>query len=469
MSTPAPGRRAARVERRRRLEPTTVVALGLVLLVGLALWLVRPDAAARDERAPERTPLTAASVICPSALDGRQATVTDLGVTSAASDTAAGSITLTSPAGESSLEVAAGRVSEAAAQDAPVVVRGSGELAPGLVAGISSAQPLTAFDCAPARAEHWFTGVGAGPTHASVLELVNPNDGPAVVDVEVLSEDGPIEVGSLRGIRVDGNGSQQLDLGQVVPRTGVMALHATVVRGELGIAVRDRGERLTGGVTTEDWLPSQAAPARETLLLGLRPGGGRHTLSVANAGDTQVQATVRLVTPDSVLSPAGLEPIDVAPDSVAQTWLDDVLAAADYADAIGVLVEASGPVTTSLRSVVDGDLAVLTPGETVSTASTVVVPQGAKTLALGGASAVGVATVVARDAAGEVLAEERLSLAPEKGAALELPEAAVSVTVTPDRTVLQGAVLASGGGLAVVRLRELARTSAVPDVAPGLP
>ena len=472
MSSPTPGRRAAArardgAGRARRLDPTSVAAVVLVVLVAGTLASVRPDAATRASRPAEQVPLAQAAVVCPSALDGRSGTVTTLAVATAGES--AGSLTLTADDAVGSVDVAPGQVTVLPAEDRPLVVAGAGELAPGIVAGLSSSAPLTAHDCRPASAEQWFTGVGAGPTHASVLELVNPHAGPAVVDVELLGQDGPVEAGTLRGIAVPGRSSQQVDLGQAVPRTGVLALHATVVRGQLGIAVRDRGERLTGGVTTEDWLPAQSAPEREALLLGVRPGGGRHTLALANAGDDEVRATIRLVTPDSVFAPEGLDPVVVAPHSVTQTELDDVLASEVAADAIGVVVEASGRVTSSLRSVVDRDLAITAPGESVREATTVLLPEGAKTLLLGGADAVGVATVVARAADGTQVLEERLSLAPDQGAALDLPAETASVTVTPQRTGVQGAVRLTGGGLAVLRLRELVRTAALPAVGPALP
>ena len=457
------GSRASRVSR-RRLDTTTLVAAVLVVLVAAILGLVHPDAAAPVSRPPDQAPLTRSSVICPSAPSGD----TTLALTSAGQD-ASGSFTLTTAGGDTDVEVSSDRVTRRDAPDGPVVVTGSGDLAPGVVAGLLAEGPRSVLDCAPPTAEHWFTGVGAGPTHGSVLELVNPNAGPAVVDVEMLSEDGPVEVGALRGIAVDGHRSERIDLGRVVPRSGVLALHATVVRGQLGVAVRDRGEQVTGAVTTEDWLPAQSAPARHALLLGLTPGGGRHTLTIANDGDAEVRATIRLISPDSVFQPAGLEPVTVPPHSVAQTELDDVLGADVGADAIGAVVDATGPVTSGLRSISGSDLVVLAPGETVHEPTTVLVPTGDKRLLLGGADAVGVVIVTARDADGDELLERRVSVSPGQGAKLDLPEAAMAVTVTPQRTSVQGVVLVDDTGLGAVRLREQIRTGAVPGVGPGLP
>jgi hypothetical protein len=368
--------------------------------------------------------------------------------------------------------VSPGRVADGASatvgRDAPVVVRGQGPLAPGVVAGLFSTAPLTALDCTPVAGSQWFTGVGAGPTHASVLELTNPNPGAAVADVEVLGDEGPLDVPALRGIAVEGRSHVRIDLGEVVPSTADLALHVVVQRGQLAVAVRDRGEQLTGGTVTEEWLPAQARPSRRNLLLGLEPGSGRHTLTVANDTDDQVTATLRLVTDGAVFAPADAKPLTIAPHSVTRTYLDDLLKADNAKDAVGVEVSADRPVTASLRSVVDGDLSILTPGRRVFTPTTVLLPAGDKRLVLAGADAVGVATVVARAADGTQLTSKRLSLAPGRGAVLDLPGRAASVEVTPQRTALRGAVLVRDGGSAVVRLRELVRAGAVPATSPGL-
>jgi hypothetical protein len=450
---------------RPRLDLTTAVAIALPVVVAVLLALVRPDAATTERTAPTTSTLTSSSVVCPSALDTRSGRGSTLAVASASG--ASGALALTSEAGTAQADVAPGRVFDTDAQDTPVVVAGQGDLAPGIVAGISSSSPLTALDCTPVAASQWFTGVGAGPTHASILELTNPNPGPAVADVDVLSDEGPLDVPALRGIAVEGRSHVRLDLGAVVPRTGDLALRVVVERGQLGVAVRDRGEQLAGGTTTEDWLPAQQRPALRNLLLGVQPGSGRHTLTVANDSDDQATATLRLVTDGSVFSPAGQRPITVPPHTVVRTVLDDLLSSDSAKDAVGIEVLADRRVTASLRSVVDGDLSIVAPGTRVFTPTTVVVPAGTKRLVLAGADAVGVATVVARTADGRELLDKRVSLAPDEGATLQIPDRAASVEVSPQRTAVRGAVLVQGTGSAVVRLRELVRAGAVPAVVPG--
>ncbi|MFT4263064.1 MAG: DUF5719 family protein [Nocardioides sp.] len=460
---------------RRRIDVTVILAVALPLLLGLALALTRPHAARTVPAAASEAPLTSASVVCPGSIDDTTAAST-LTIGSAAGGGATGSATVRTGTSSRTVDLRDGRSSDSAGSSAPTVVTGTGAVAPGLLAALASASPLTAWDCTVPVGDQWFTGVGAGPTQASVVELVNPNTGLAVVDIDVLSDEGLLDVPQLRGVSVPAGEDTRLDLGELVPRTGVMALHVSVVRGQLGVAVRDRGERLVGGVSTEDWLAPQPSPSRRSLMLGLQPGSGRHTLTIANDGDSQVAADLKLVTADSTFAPDGLDPIQVPPHSVVETVLDDTLAGSVATGAVGLEVEADGPVTTSLRSVVHGDLSFLVPGEPVAGDTTLLVPgggqDGEKTsarLLLGGASAVGVATVTARDARGATLLTERISLGPDKAPSLDLPSGATSVEVVPSRTSVQGAILVTGpdAGSAVVRLRELERTGSVPHISFG--
>ncbi|WP_300682136.1 DUF5719 family protein [Nocardioides sp.] len=466
----------------RRLDATVVLTAALPLVIAGALALTRPDAPQILTTAPSSAALTSAEVICPGALSAKASGAATLALGSAtdAGTTGAGTLTRApqvaqQPSGSRSaptkVALTGQRVLTRSADTAPVVVGATGDVAPGLLGSVTTQTHLTAWDCTQPLGDQWFTGVGAGPTQASVIELVNPNQGPAIADIEVLSDEGLLSVPALRGVAVDSRRSVQLDLGALVPRTGVMALHVSVVRGQVGVAVRDRGERLTGGTTTEEWLAPQVAPAATSRLLGLQSGSGRHSLVIANPGEDQVTATVKLITADSTFAPDGLTTISVAPHTVVSTALDAVLRADKGGDAVGVEIDASAPVTSSLRSVVDGDLSFLVPGETVSEATTLLVPAGAKKLVLAGADALGVATVVGRGADGTQLISQRVSLTPKKASVLTLPGGVRSVEVTPERTGVSGAVLITGTGgakgAAVLRLRTLQRSGAVPAVSFG--
>jgi hypothetical protein len=454
----------------RRFGADVVLAVVLPVACALALVLLHPDRDQPSGEPPVETALTSATLVCPSALPGPGSDL--LGVSTLGADPDAkvrGEVQVGLGDAAGPLRIRSRRVSTATSGSGPAVVAAEGELAPGLVAGRSLTAPLAAVDCAPPAADRWFTAAGAAPTHDSVIELVNPNAGPAIADITVRAPNGVLDVPALRGVAVPGGTSTRIDLGQVVPRRGELSLEVHTSRGRLAVHVVDAYDELGAGASAQDWLPSQAEPAEENVLLGLTKGPGERTLVLANPGADEVRVTVKVITPTSVFAPSGVEPVRVAPDATESLSLDDVLAQAAKDGATGVLVESTGPVTATLRQVAGEDLSLLAGAPALEGAAAAVLPTGAKRLLLAGPDAVGVATVTAYAANGKQLAEQRVELAPDTGADVALAEDASLVTVTPERTSVRAAVLLSGTGTAVVPLRELVLTGLVPDVRPGVP
>ncbi len=462
-ATPAPGGSGhARVSRSTRVDITTVVACVVPLLALVLALLVDADADPRRSAPPAETPLTRASVICPSG-------GSDVVVASTSGES--GPVSVTGGSGDEEADVAPGTTSPVDVGRGAAVVTGSDALAPGLVAG-RFADPLASYDCRPPAFDQWFTGVGAGARHRSVLQLVNPDGGRAVVDVEVLGQDGPVDAPALRGIAVRGGEERQIDLAEVLPRRDELALHVTVVRGRISASVDDTVRGIGSGRTGDDALAAQDAPATENLLLGLPSGAGPRRLVLANPGTTQARATLRLVTGDSVFAPAGLDEIDLPPQSVVRVSLTDVLAeAGSGADRpVGLLVDSNVPTTASLSMFTRGDLLSAVPVAPLVDAGTTVLPAGKKRLELGAATRAGVVTVALWDADGTALPEQRVEVAPGGVEVVELPGEARLATVTPERTPVSAVVLVTDDdGATLVRVREPIVTGLVPTVRPGLP
>ena len=62
--------------------------------------------------------------------------------------------------------------------------------------------------------------------------------GPAVADITVLGEDGPVEVPALRGLTVRGGQTTTVALADVVPRRDELTLQVRVTRGRLSALAR---------------------------------------------------------------------------------------------------------------------------------------------------------------------------------------------------------------------------------------
>lgn len=455
---PTAGRRSRASAPRRRVDATVLLAVLLPLVAAALLLVAGTEPTAQAPRPPTSTSLTSAALGCPSPLPGaREIRVATTEEASGPVRVGEDELALTPPA-PGAVEAPGG-----------VTVRGAGELAPGLVAGRSGSSPLVAAECVVPSAEQWFTGVGAAARHSSVLELTNPNAGPAVADVWVLAGTGPVDAPRLRGVLVPGGQTRRLDLAAVLPRRGELALRVTTTRGRLSATVEDTDDQLGSSTPTTDWLAAQSAPAATTTLLGLVGGSGRRSLVLANPGDDELRAEVRIVTADSVFAPSGLDEIRLAPRSTARILLSSQLRDASADGAYGVQVRATGPVTAALRTIAAGDVSHAVPGTPVTARTVAVVPEGRKRVLLSDASAAGTVTVVARDADGRELATETVEVTPGAGADIAVPGRAVLVEVTPERTSVLGAVLVTGDGATVVRLRDAVRDGLVPQVGAGLP
>lgn len=452
-----------------RVRGDLVVAALLPVVCVAALLAVRPDQGAPGgvvDDEPVRSALTSASVVCPSPVGKQDGEVGATTLTDASGEVLAGLGDDVRP-----VELAPSRVSRVPAAGQPVVVAGVDDLAPSLVAGRSLADPLVATDCRPTVAEQWFTGLGSGATHGSVIELVNPNAGRAVADVVLWSQAGPLEVPELLGISVPGGTSTELDLADIVPRRGELMAHVTTSRGRLAVDVRDSVDELGTGLVAADWLAPQPAPTTDNLLLGVARGSGDRLLVLGNPGEDEVRAEIKIVTPRSVFTPTDLEPVVVPPGTTKPVTLTALLEDAADQGAIGILVESTGPVTANLRQTVGDDLSEVAPSAPIATSTAAVVPPGKARLLLAGAAGVGVATVTALDANGEELTTETIELVLGTGATVALPEGTALVTLTPERTSVRAGLLVADGkaGVAVVQLRELQVDGLVPAVRPVLP
>ncbi len=461
----APGRRTT--SGRGRLDPIVLLAVALPLLTLLVSLLVagpersgEPDPGAVDPLAPRSAPISRTTLICPSGLDR----------TLVSSATSRGEVTLSRPKRDQTRSVAPERVVGLSAPPGPVVLRAEGEIAAGLVA-VRARTPLATAECPVPQAEQWFTGVGAGARYDSVLELVNPDAGPAVVDVTVLGRRGRVDAPKLRGLTVPGGGAVRVDLGRTIPRRDELALRVLTSRGRVLADVRGRLDRLNGASVSTDWLPAQPEPATTSRLLGVSGGGGQRTLVLANPGETQARATIRLVTPDSVFAPLDGDPVEIDPGSVLRVDVAPLLRGPDAADALGLEVESSAPLTAALRSLVADDLSFAVPGGTITGETAAVVPVGDKRLLLAGAEAEGSVRVSTTAGRGGPPKERTVEVGPGRGSSVRLPASARFLRVDPGKVEVEASVLISEGrsGTAVLRLTDLVREALVPVVRPGAP
>ncbi len=464
MSPVTPGRRAG-TGAARRLDRVLVAAVVVpALAVGGALLADSAVAPRPADQPPREADLERATLVCPTATsDGRVVVASGTG--------ARGEVGIGAEGDDLRLDRRAAGVADT---DDVAVVTGTGALAPGLVALRTAGPGLRAVACPATRSDQWFTGVGAGAEHTSVLELTNPDAGPATVDVEVHGQSGPVEADGLRGVAVPGRGTVRLRLGAEVPQREELAIRVSTERGRVAAVVVDAFVPIGRGVPTKEYLPGQEEPGLANVLLGLPDAdpqdGDERSVVLANGGDDVARVRLEVITAGSVFAPAELEEVTVDPGSVERIPVEGLLGSDAAEGALGLRVVSSRPVTATFRARSGADLLQSVPGGRVEGTTLLPVPAGAKQLLLADADGVGTVRVEARDADGERLRRRRYELSPEVGLSVPLPDGAALVEVRTDGLDLVGSVLVeTGSGAAVLPLRPLVLTDLVPAVRPGLP
>ena len=399
------------------------------------------------DRAPSEVPLARTDLVCPTGSE-------------------AGGVFVASDAGEVGQvqAVAGGRASE------PRTVEVSPDRRVDLADATRVTPGLRAVDCPATSSDQWFTGVGAGAEHTSVLELHNPDTGPATATITVLGQSGPVGAGGrLRGVSVAGGATVRLDLGSEIPKREELALHVTTERGRLAATVIDAFVPIGRGETTKEYLSGQREPATSQLLLGLPAGVDDPEVVVANTSDSASRVSLRLVTAEATFTPTELEEVLVDPASVRRFSITKLLRSDVAEGVLGIEVVSSQPATASLRGRVRGDLLSVVPAGPVAGPTLVPVAYPGARLVLGGAETLGTVEVVSYDGRGREVGSKMVEIGPEAAVEVKVPGRAALLRVEPQDTSVEGAlVLTNADGAAVVGLRELLREGLAPDVRPGL-
>ena len=269
-------------------------------------------------------------------------------------------------------------------------------------------------------------------------------------------------------MRVPGGRSTSFDLSEVVPNRDALALRVSVSRGRLASSVVDVVDPVGRDRPVREWLPAQAAPASTSYVAGIGTTAADRVLTLANPGDSEVRVALELVSEDSEFAPSGLEEVTLDPASVNEVDLSGVLRGRGLADVQALRLEATGPVTASLRTRTPTDLALTPAGSTIEGDAAVALPAGAKRIVVTGATAPGVVTLQAWDEDGDaVVRERRVEVDPATAARIRVPDDAVLAEVLVERTGAVVSVEVSDRGLSVLPLSQLGTTSEVADVRPA--
>jgi Family of unknown function (DUF5719) len=341
-----------------------LVPIGVAVAMGVAAIVGPPESVVRD-RPGQLEPVVRSTAVCPY-VGGEARAVSHVGVlplvgteldpAEAEPEPVVVQPLLGTEAEPSTLLTAATPGVLAAAEvdtDSAVgyAVRAAGALSPGLSAEQSMLAQgpdfrglVTGRCSAPAR-EHWFVGGSGEVGRRGRLVLSNPTTVPAVVDVSVWDETGPVDPPATHDIAVPAQGQQVFLLDALDPGAAQVAIRVAASQGRVAAAleVRESDGLEPLGVSM---LPEAAAPSTDIVVPGV-PGHGQRLLRLLAPGDTDAIVSLRLLGADGPFSPVDQDVLTVTAGTVLEVPIGDTAGEA----AVSVALDSDTPITAAVRVV----------------------------------------------------------------------------------------------------------------------
>ncbi|MBQ0987214.1 hypothetical protein KBZ10_22380 [Streptomyces sp. F63] len=215
-------------------------------------------------------------------------------------------------------------VSEAGAP--ALVGTADGALAPGWTAQqttvISSGQGrgVLGVSCTAPDTDFWFPAASTAESRQDYVELTNPDDAAAVVDLELYGKKGPVETETGEGITVPPRSAASVLLSTLTSEKAAdLAVHVVARSGRVGAAVR-----ATDSGAGSDWLPFSAVTAGPAVLPGIPADATSVRLVAVATGDRDADLGVELAGPTGSFTPAGHENLTVKRGMATSVDLDDI-------------------------------------------------------------------------------------------------------------------------------------------------
>ncbi|MEW1953941.1 DUF5719 family protein [Terrabacter sp. NPDC080008] len=206
-------------------------------------------------------------------------------------------------------------VSAASSTADPVFARAGGGLAPGLVATQvwrhtgDDDRGLAVTPCQLPSSDVWLVGGGGGASRTERVIVTNPGANAVTVSFDVLGRAGRIDAAAGRTMSIAPLSREVLSLDAVAPDEPSPVVHVTATGGVVA-AVLD--EQWIDGATGRgiDDATRAAAPGKDLVVPAVETGGAVW-LRLANPGDTEALAQVRLLTDKGAVQPDNLRAVRV--------------------------------------------------------------------------------------------------------------------------------------------------------------
>lgn len=313
--------------RHQLVRPAAVlVALGLVM--GLARLTLPVNAEAETAAQPGRAPIGRVTVVCPEPSLSRVAVATAPG----GDGTGSADVRLLGAKGkdgDGQLKSVQRRgvvwTEEFGENASATVVHARQSMAASLEAEqvSNTERGLSGTRCTRPATNFWFVGDGVELGRTTKLYLVNVDNVPVTLTVDVYGPKGPVATLAGSSITVEPDSRRAIKLGALAPKAPIVALHIETNTGRIAAALHtsvNQGER--SGI---DWVPATSAPRKKLVVPGLPGGEGPRRLLLAVPGDRPARVQMQVVTTEGTYAVQKKKAVRVPPGSVKSIGLAQAL------------------------------------------------------------------------------------------------------------------------------------------------
>ncbi|HEY3734685.1 MAG TPA: DUF5719 family protein [Streptosporangiaceae bacterium] len=218
-----------------------------------------------------------------------------------------------------------------------VLIQARGSMAQGLEAEQTTSGTATA-SCGAPGTDFWFTGPGQQSAGSIQLYLMNVDNQPSNVDVDIVSDAGPLQGSTDTGIAVPPHGLVVQPLDGLVHGSRAIELHVRTSVGRVVAAVRESSRASQPG----QWLPATQAPAKRLVIPGLPAASGGRALYVATPAESDAQVKLTVISSGGSYQPTGASGIDIPAGSASKVELTSLAGVSG-----AVVLTSNVPVTAS--------------------------------------------------------------------------------------------------------------------------
>jgi hypothetical protein len=203
--------------------------------------------------------------------------------------------------------------SKPAAQPGGVMIQATGSMAQGLEAEQTVTGGAVTGGCASPGTDFWFALPGQQSAGVIKLYLMNTDSQASSVNVDIVTDTGPLQTGTDTGIVVPAHGLVVQSLASLIHGSRAVGLHVHTVAGRVVAAVSEsKSTHQTG-----QWAPASQAPAKRLVIPAMPNTPGTRELYVADPGGSDAAVKLSVAASGGTYEPTGAGAIDIPAGSAS--------------------------------------------------------------------------------------------------------------------------------------------------------